>query len=169
MEVQEPIDNETGEEQVPSVNEQDDPKALRQTVERTLEENKLLRSQLKSQAFQLAGIDPEQGVGKLMYRTYDGEATAEAVANFAEEYGITATSSPKEEGSQSDSGPTTEEAGRKVEQVDRRVEAIMDNSREVEAPSDLSSQIQQAEAEGDWDRAMELKSRLVNPLATRRG
>ena len=74
---------------------------LRAQLEAALEEIQTLKSQVeqgstaqRDLAFMRAGIDPTEGVGKLLAKTYDGDLEAEAIQAFAEEYGVAGESAP---------------------------------------------------------------------------
>lgn len=69
--------------------------ALRKQYEDALAEIKALKQQVETSqtasrelAFVKAGIDTENGVGKLLAKTYDGELDPEAIKTYAQEYGI---------------------------------------------------------------------------------
>lgn len=68
---------------------------LRQQLEAALAENQALKQQVeqgsaaqRELAFVKAGIDTENGVGKLLAKTYDGELDPEVIKTYAQEYGI---------------------------------------------------------------------------------
>lgn len=70
-------------------------KGLRDQLEAALAEINTLKQQVETSqtasrelAFVKAGIDTENGVGKLLAKTYDGELDPEAIKTYAQEYGI---------------------------------------------------------------------------------
>ena len=71
-------------------------KQLRE-AEKTRKEMEILRAEIAAEKrevqFAKAGI-PETGVGSLFRKAYDGEATAEAIRNAAQEYGILEAPAP---------------------------------------------------------------------------
>lgn len=134
--------------------------ALRKQYEATLDENKQLKSQLRKQGFQIAGIDPEQGVGKLLYQAYDGEADVSQIREFAQEHGI-----EPQQGSVSSEQPAEppelndEERGR--QEAHRRLSSLQGGSQSgAKAPS-LADQIAAAEQKGhetgDWSEFDQLQ------------
>lgn len=68
---------------------------LRAQLEAALEEVNSLKQQVSTAtaaqrelAFIKAGIDTENGVGKLLAKTYDGDLEPDSIKTFAQEYGI---------------------------------------------------------------------------------
>jgi hypothetical protein len=75
----------------------DEQVTLNRSAIRSMEADAKEARRLKREmAFMKAGIDTDQGIGKLAFNQFDGEPTVEAVRAFAEEYGITAaTAAPQ--------------------------------------------------------------------------
>lgn len=70
-------------------------KGLRDQLEAALAEINELKQQVETSqtasrelAFVKAGVDTENGVGKLLAKTYDGDLDPEAIKAYAQEYGI---------------------------------------------------------------------------------
>lgn len=64
------------------------PKPLREAYNRTKEENRKLRAELMLGAYETVGLDPTTGLGKAIAKEYDGEASSDALLEFAKtEYG----------------------------------------------------------------------------------
>ena len=67
---------------------------LRKQLEKTIAENKTLKTRERTRAFTDAGFDTSTGLGKAISQVYDGESSKEAILEFAStEYGHTPTPS----------------------------------------------------------------------------
>src|SRR6478609_7571031 len=67
---------------------EDNVKGLRAAAKRSRENADRAKRLEREVAFMKAGIDTEAGTGKLLFQTYDGELTREAVLEYAKDYGI---------------------------------------------------------------------------------
>ena len=63
------------------------PKELREALKRANEDRDKYKAQAMTTAYAEVGLDPDKGLGKAIAEMYDGEPTAEALAEFAAEYG----------------------------------------------------------------------------------
>jgi hypothetical protein len=58
-------------------------KQMRERMQALEDTNKTLSARVKLSAFKEAGLDPEKGIGKAVYRTYEGDVDPEAIREFA--------------------------------------------------------------------------------------
>ncbi len=75
---------ETNDTQTPAETESPNAKRMRERMEAMEAENAALHARVKLSAFKEAGLDPEKGIGKAVYRTYDGDVDPENIRQFAE-------------------------------------------------------------------------------------
>ena len=129
---------------------------LRKELERSNAENKELKADARARAFGDAGLDTTQGLGKAISQVYEGKATAEAVAAFAnEEYGWVP-----------DTAIDTHPAAEAIQQGNARQEAMQQNSGTT-APPTQQDALAKAEAEGDTRTAMAIKANQVQAMFDR--
>tara|TARA_R100000008_G_scaffold70079_2_gene47577 strand:+ start:12810 stop:13295 length:486 start_codon:yes stop_codon:yes gene_type:complete len=125
-------------------------KAMRETIDRKSDENAKLKAELEALKtekmdgiFQQMGLDSSKGFGKALKQVYDGEATLEAVSEFAKaEYGYEAGNVAQEEVT-----PPVEEQPAVVDDARARV-AALDSNSESEVPMDVLEQLQEIVAKG---------------------
>lgn len=127
-------------------------KKLRDQNTDLVTENNTLREQLRSQAFELAGIDKSEGPGKLLFESYSGEPTRDAVYEAAETYGIVAA--PVQQASEA----TQAQAG-----FDNRLDEVQVASTPV-TPENMADRIAAAENSGDMMTAVALKAQVAQEL-----
>ena len=129
---------------------------LRKELERSKAENKTLRESVRINAFSNAGIDTSTGLGKAIAQVYDGENTAEAIQKFAnEEYGWVATQQVADH-----------PAAQAIHEGNARQEQMQQQSGSIVPPTNQDA-LAKAEAEGDWDTTMAIKSRQVQEMFDR--
>ena len=134
----------TTEENLDSVNEDKNWKAIR-------EENKALKEKLegfevdkKEQVFKEAGFDTTQGLGKAISQVYKGDMEVESLQSFAkEEYGV-------EVGQQDGIREQIQESQPKLDAIDR-------NSVSEVYGDDLVDAIRNAESKGDVKSSLRMK------------
>lgn len=121
---------------------------MREVIERLQTENTALQGVARQAAFKEAGIDPSTGLGKAIYRTYEGEIDPTKIVEFAQaEYDWEAPAEPA------------------VTDAERRIATVGNTG--VDETTDIGGQIVQAEQAGDWIKAQALKDRQLLALAQR--
>jgi hypothetical protein len=130
----------------PKVEEASGPKQLRDALKREQERNKELRTLVMAGAYADLGLDPEVGLGKAIAKEYKGDASTEALAEYAQaEYGYT-----KPVGQEHPQGAT-------IVQEQARLDAISVAAESI-APVSEGEALAKAEAEGDWEAAGRIKA-----------
>ena len=101
-----------------------------------------------------AGFDPDTGAGKALKDLYKGELQADAIKEFASQYGW--GDAPAE--------PTQEELQRqRVVSSQDSLDTVIEASVPVE-PVGLDDQIAQAHSDGDWQTSSNLKADKLRAL-----
>jgi hypothetical protein len=101
-----------------------------------------------------AGFNPDTGAGKALKDLYKGELQADAIKEFASQYGW--GDAPAE--------PTQEELQRqRVVSSQNNLDTVIEASVPVE-PVGLDDQIAQAQADGDWQTSSALKADKLKAL-----
>jgi hypothetical protein len=136
---------------------QDGNNAIKQMRER-IKELETVEKEYKSvqmaNAIKDAGFDPDTGAGKALKDLYKGELQADAIKNFASQYGW--GDAPAE--------PTQEELQRqRVVSSQDNLDTVIEASVPVE-PVGLDDQIAQAQADGDWSTSSALKADKLKAL-----
>ena len=136
---------------------QDDNNAIKQMRER-IKELETVEKEYKSvqmaNAIKDAGFDPDTGAGKALKDLYKGELQADAIKDFASQYGW--GDAPAE--------PTQEELQRqRVVSSQDNLDTVIEASVPVE-PVGLDDQIAQAQADGDWSTSSALKADKLKAL-----
>lgn len=136
---------------------QDNNNAIKQMRER-IKELETVEKEYKSvqmaNAIKDAGFDPDTGAGKALKDLYKGELQADAIKNFASQYGW--GDAPAE--------PTQEELQRqRVVSGQDNLDTVIEASVPVE-PVGLDDQIAQAQADGDWQTSSNLKADKLKNL-----
>ena len=135
---------------------QEDNNAIKQMRERIKElesVEKEFKSVQMANAIKDAGFDPENGAGKALKDLYKGELQADAIKEFASQYGW--GESPQ---------PTQEELQRqRVVSSQDSLDTIIEASVPVE-PVGIDDQIAQAQADGDWQTSSALKADKLRAL-----
>jgi len=140
-----------------TVEETQDNNAIKQMRERIKElesAEKELNSVKMANAIKDAGFDPDNGAGKALKDLYKGELQADAIKEFASQYGW--GDAPAE--------PTQEELQRqRVVSSQDNLDTVIEASVPVE-PVGLDDQIAQAQADGDWATSSALKADKLKAL-----
>ena len=137
--------NETAE-----VKDQDEPKGLRKQLAEAHGRIKDLQAREMKRSFDELGLDTSKGLGKAIAKEYEGEITAEAIATYAKtEYDWT----PEER------TPSNPLAGQ-IAQEQGKLDAVGQTAGSVAPPSEADA-LAKAEAEGDYQTAMAIKSRQI--------
>ena len=140
-----------------TVEEMQDNNAIKQMRERIKElesAEKELNSVKMANAIKDAGFDPDTGAGKALKDLYKGELQADAIKEFASQYGW--GDAPAE--------PTQEELQRqRVVSSQDNLDTVIEASVPVE-PVGLDDQIAQAQADGDWQTSSALKADKLKAL-----
>ena len=140
-----------------TVEEMQDNNAIKQMRERIKElesAEKELNSVKMANAIKDAGFDPDTGAGKALKDLYKGELQADAIKEFASQYGW--GDAPTE--------PTQEELQRqRVVSSQDNLDTVIEASVPVE-PVGLDDQIAQAQADGDWQTSSALKADKLKAL-----
>ena len=136
---------------------QEDNNAIKQMRER-IKELESVEKEYKSvqmdNAIQDAGFNPESGEGKALKDLYKGELKADAIKEFASNYGW--GDAPAE--------PNQEELQRqRVVSSQDSLDTVIEASVPVE-PVGIDDQINQAQADGDWQTSSNLKAEKLRAL-----
>ena len=136
---------------------QEDNNAIKQMRER-IKELETVEKEYKSvqmaNAIKDAGFDPDTGAGKALKDLYKGELQADAIKQFAADYGW--GDAPAE--------PTQEELQRqRVVSSQDSLDTVIEASVPVE-PVGIDDQIAQAQADGDWQTSSALKADKLRAL-----
>lgn len=103
---------------------------LRDRVKQLTAENKELSAFKRGVVFKDAGLDPGKGIGKAVFKEYDGDLDAEAIRSYAtDEYGW-------EQPSDDDAPAVTSEPTSR-EQAQERVKGVMSESGPVGASPNI--------------------------------
>ena len=136
---------------------QEDNNAIKQMRDRIKElesVEKEYKSVQMANAIKDAGFDPETGPGKALKDLYKGELQADAIKEFASQYGW--GDAPAE--------PTQDELQRqRVVSSQDNLDTVIEASVPVE-PVSLNDQIAQAQTDGDWQTAANLKADKLRAL-----
>jgi len=129
--------------------QQEDPKGLRKQIADQAAVIRQYRQKEMADAIASLGLEADAGLGKAIAKEYDGEVSTEAIAAYAkEEYqydGPVSSDNPV--------APAIQAGNERLEQIDA-------TSGSVPVPSQ-QDELAQAEAEGDWQKAMALKGERV--------
>ena len=136
---------------------QEDNNAIKQMRERIKElesVEKEFKSVQMANAIKDAGFDPQSGEGKALKDLYKGELEANAIKEFASNYGW--GNAPEE--------PNQEELQRqRVVSSQDSLDTVIEASVPVE-PVGLDDQIAQAQSDGDWQTSSNLKADKLRAL-----
>ena len=140
---------------------QEDNNAIKQMRERIKElesVEKEFKSVQMANAIKDAGFDPESGEGKALKDLYKGELQADAIKEFASNYGW--GNAPAE--------PSQEELQRqRVVSSQDSLDTVIEASVPVE-PVGLDDQIAQAMTDGDWQTSSNLKADKLRALTQKK-
>ena len=137
-------------------------KAMRETIDRKSDENAKLLAELEALKaekmdgiFNQIGLDVSKGFGKALKQVYEGEASVEAVTEFAKaEYGFEAGNV-----AQGEVTPPLEE--QPVQDDARARVAALDANSQSDVPEDVLSQLQDIVAKGSAKDAITAKLTLM--------
>jgi len=129
-------------------------KSMRERIKELEAVEKEFKSVQMANAIKDAGFDPDNGAGKALKDLYKGELQADAIKEFASQYGW--GDAPAE--------PTQEELQRqRVVSSQDNLDTVIEASVPVE-PVGLDDQIAQAQADGDWKTSSALKADKLKAL-----
>lgn len=122
---------------------------MRERIKELEAENRTKEDALRMAAFHQAGVDPEApGLGKAVFRTYEGPTDPAAIVEFAkQEYGWEPSAKPK---------ATPSEAHQRLAEIDA--------AAVPEHPPVLDEQISEAEKNGAWMQSLALKTQALRQL-----
>ena len=136
---------------------QEDNNAIKQMRERIKElesVEKEFKSVQMANAIQEAGFDPQSGEGKALKDLYKGELEANAIKEFASNYGW---------GDESPQANQAELQRQRVVSGQDSLDTVIEASVPVE-PVGLDDQIAQAQSDGDWQTSSNLKADKLRAL-----
>ena len=139
---------------------QEDNNAIKQMRERIKElesVEKEFKSVQMANAIKDAGFDPESGEGKALKDLYKGELEAKAIQEFASNYGWGETPEPSQE----------ELQRQRVVSSQDSLDTVIEASVPVE-PVGIDDQINQAQADGDWQTSSNLKADKLRALTQKK-
>ena len=135
----------------PAVADKDTGGGLRKQLEASLGREKQLRTTILTDAYKKLELDTNTGLGKAIAKEYEGEASFEALSDYAEnEYGYKA---PEVE-------PDAHPQAQQIAQEQTRADQISETAGSV-APPTQQEALAKAEAEGDYKTSMAIKSQQV--------
>jgi len=124
-------------------------KRMREQIDALKAENEALSARTKLSAFKEAGLDPEKGIGKAVYRTYDGEISPDSIATFArDEYDW----QPQAPG---------------VSESQQRMTAL-GSVGSAPPPRNRMQEAEKASSEGDWTESARLKDAELLAITQKR-
>ena len=133
----------------------DGPKELRDALKRKTEEAAEYRGQLMTGAYDAIGLNPETGLGKAIAKEYEGDPTAEALAEYAEaEYGFKAEETPE-----NPKAPAIEGGQKQIDAVNAQSESI--------TPGSESEALKEAQSKGDYATAGAIKANQLERMLKR--
>ena len=125
---------------------------MRETIERQTAEVKELKGQLKTQAFEAAGLDPSKGIGELLANAYDGDFTKEAVVEFAKSKEVEVTTDAKTDPANLSPEQKLITAGQK------RIDEAHSQSDPLTSTPSIDDDIAKADADGDFKLGIRLRN-----------
>lgn len=144
------MSDDTNEQTTDDGGESPNVKRMREQMEALQEEKNALMARVKLSAFKEAGLDPEKGIGKAVYRTYEGEVDPEQIRQFAEQ--------------EYDWSP---QSNARLPEGQQRMTALS----QVGSPEEAQTRMQQAreaEQQGDWITSAALKDAELLAIAEKR-
>lgn len=133
-------------------------KSMRERIKELEAVEKEYKSVKMETAIKDAGFDPSTGAGKALKDLYKGELEADAIKEFASQYGWGEVL-PKE---------TQQELQRqRVVSSQANLDTVIEASVPVE-PVGIDDQIAQAQADGDWQTSSALKADKLKALMERK-
>jgi len=130
---------------------------MRETIDRQGGEIKGLKGQLRDQAFEAAGLDPSEGIGQLLANAYEGEATKEAVTEFAKSKGVELK---VEAPTEAEAAAAAKAAAQKTLVTDglKRIDSAHDQSKPLVSEPSIDDEIAQADKDGDFKLGISLRN-----------
>ena len=129
----------------------EDAKGLRKQLAEAHQTIASQRTDLLTPAYSKLGLNPEVGLGKAIAKEYDGAASFEALAEFAQtEYGHVAPEV------QPDAHPQAETIHAEADKLDKVAGSAMSV-----VPATPADELQQAEADGDYQKTLAIKGQQV--------
>ena len=129
----------------------DDAKGLRKQLADAHQTIATMRTGLLDPAYQKLGLNPEAGLGKAIAKEYDGAASYEALAEFAQtEYGHVA---PEVE---ADAHPQAAAIHAEAEKLDKVAGSAMSV-----VPTTQLDDLATAEADGDYQKTLDIKGQQL--------
>lgn len=142
-------------------------KAMRETIERKSDENAQLKAELEAlkaekmdKIFSQVGLDVTKGFGKALKQVYEGEASVEAVTDFAKaEYDY-------EPGNVIQEGVTPPVEEQPVQDDARARVAALDANSQSDVPTDVLEDLQNIIAKGSPKDSIRAKLTLMEDEKT---
>ncbi len=129
---------------------EDTGKGLRAQLEKAHEEIRGLKGTQKGQAFKDAGLDVTTGLGKAIFKEYDGDLTSEAVSAYAtEEYGY-----------QPAPGQDLHPQAQNIQAAQTQLDVVGQQAGSIQPPTE-ATELQEAETSGDYQKAMSIKAKQM--------
>lgn len=130
------------------------PKELRDALAREKDKAHGYRVQLMVGAYKEIGLNPETGLGKAIAKEYDGDPTAEAIAEYAKtEYGYEAEVHENPQ-------------GQAIKEGQKQVDAANQQSQSI-TPGTEAAALQEAQASKDYATAGAIKANQLERLFKR--
>jgi len=129
-------------------------KQMRERIKELESVEKEFKSVQMANAIQEAGFDPQSGEGKALKDLYKGELEANAIKEFASNYGW---------GDESPQANQAELQRQRVVSSQDSLDTVIEASVPVE-PVGLDDQIAQAQSDGDWQTSSNLKADKLKDL-----
>lgn len=137
----------------PAAEPKDEAKGLRGQLEKALKERDGFRNTIMADAYAGLGLDTTAGLGKAIAKEYDGEASQEALAEYAKnEYGYEA--------------PVVENVNPQAQAINEsqgRLDAMGIQAGSI-APPTQADELAKAEAEGNTDVTIAMKGQQLDEL-----
>ena len=129
---------------------------LRAQLEATLAENRELKAREKSRVFGETGLDPNAGLGKAIFKEYDGPLEADAILEYAKtEYQYTPASPQQQQAAQ-------------IHEAQGRLDTAAATAGSIAPAPPTPQQIAEAEAAGDWGTAGAIKAAQIESALYKR-
>jgi len=142
----------------PEAKEKSEAKGLRGQLEKSLGENKKLRSTILTDAYAKLELDTESGLGKAIAKEYEGEASFDALAEYAKnEYGHEVTEAAPD-------NPVVEP----ITQGHDALDQIGQTAGSVPISPTVGDDLAKAEAEGDYNTTMAIKGQQMAEMMRQR-
>jgi hypothetical protein len=145
------MSEETTTEAVEEEAEKETGKGLRAQLEASIKREKKLKSTILDSAYEAIGLDTSTGLGKAISKEYEGEASEEALTEYAkDEYGWVAP----------EASEVVHPEAVAIAQATEQLEKIGQTAGSVSTPTE-GDDLAKAEAEGDYATTMAIKGQQV--------